>query len=174
MIYTLGERKPEIADDAWVAGNATLIGACRLAARSSVWFNCVLRGDNDELIVGPDSNVQDGSILHTDAGKKLVIGRGCTIGHMVMLHGCTLEDHVLVGIGSIVLNDAYIGAESIVAANSVVTERKRFPPGVMLMGAPAKVVRELSAEERARIHWSADHYVENARRFREQLRPLPA
>lgn len=173
MIYTLGERRPQIAADAWVADSASLIGSCRLEPGSSVWFNCVLRGDNDELIVGENSNVQDGCVLHTDAGKKLVIGRGCTIGHMVMLHGCTLEDHVLVGIGAVVLNDAHIGAESIVAANSLVPERKRFPPGVMLMGSPAKVVRELSAEERANLRWAADHYVQNARRFREQLRKVP-
>jgi carbonic anhydrase/acetyltransferase-like protein (isoleucine patch superfamily) len=171
MIYTFGERRPEIHDSAWVADNAVVLGACKLLAGSSVWFNCVLRGDNDDLIVGEDSNVQDGSVLHTDAGKKLVIGRGCTIGHMVMLHGCTIEDYVLVGIGAVVLNDAHIGAESIVAANSLVPERKRFPPGVMLMGSPAKVVRELSPEERIRARWSAEHYVQNAKRFREQLRP---
>src|SRR6266849_2582968 len=110
MIYALGERRPEIADDAWVAKNASVIGSCRLAPGSSVWFNCVLRGDNDDIIVGANSNVQDGSLLPTDSGKKLLIGRGCTIGHRVMLHGCTIADHVLVGIGAVILNDAYVGA----------------------------------------------------------------
>lgn len=172
MIYALGDRIPEIAEDAWVAENAMVIGSCRLSRGSSVWFNCVLRGDNDDLIVGERSNVQDGSILHTDFGKKLVIGGGCTIGHKVMLHGCTIEDHVLVGIGSVVLNDAHVGAESIVAAHSLVPERKRFPPGVMLMGTPAKVVRELTADERAELRRAADHYVQNARRFRTELRAM--
>jgi carbonic anhydrase/acetyltransferase-like protein (isoleucine patch superfamily) len=155
-----------------VAENATIIGSVRLAAGSSVWFNCVLRGDNDDLIVGENSNVQDGSVLHTDAGIKLVIGRGCTIGHQVMLHGCSIGDNSLIGIQSVVLNRAVIGRNSIVGAGSLVAEGKQFPDGVLLLGSPAKVVRELTAPEIQVLQYTSQIYVKNAQRFRGKLRPL--
>jgi len=172
MLYALEDRVPHIADGAWVAENATVIGSVRLAAGSSVWFNCVLRGDNDDLIVGENSNVQDGSVLHTDAGIKLVIGRGCTIGHQVMLHGCSIGDNSLIGIQSVVLNRAVIGRNSIVGAGSLVAEGKQFPDGVLLLGSPAKVVRELTAPEIQVLQYTSQIYVQNAQRFRDKLRPL--
>ena len=169
MIYSLDGRQPEIADDAYVAPGAILIGRVILKPGASVWFGCVMRGDNDDLIVGEDSNVQDGSVVHTDPGLKVQIGRRVTVGHQVMLHGCTIGDDCLIGIGARVLNRAVIGRDSIVAAGSLVPEGKKFPERVMLMGAPAKVVRELTPEELHLIHYPAQHYVENARRYREKL-----
>lgn len=172
MIYRLDARQPQLAGDAFVAANATLIGAVTLMAGASVWFNAVLRGDNDDIIVGEHSNIQDGSVLHTDPGLKLRIGREVTVGHLVMLHGCTIGDGTLVGIGARVLNRAVIGAESIVAAGSLVPEGKSFPDGVMLMGSPAKVVRELNPQERKALRIPAQHYVQNAQRYRRGLVPL--
>jgi carbonic anhydrase/acetyltransferase-like protein (isoleucine patch superfamily) len=174
MLYALEERVPQVDPGAWVADSASVIGSVQLAAGSSVWFGCVLRGDNDDLIVGEDSNVQDGSVLHTDPGLKLVVGRGCTIGHQVMLHGCSIGDNSLVGIGSVVLNRAVIGRNSMVGAGSLVPEGKQFPDGVLLMGSPAKVVRELSPAEVQLLQYVAQLYVKNAQRYRERLRPLPA
>lgn len=172
MIYTLKDRTPQIDPAAWVADGASVIGSVRLEAGSSVWFGCVLRGDNDDIVVGENSNVQDGSVLHTDPGIKLTIGRGCTIGHQVMLHGCTIGDNTLIGIQSVVLNRAVIGRNCLVAAGSLVTEGKQFPDGVMLMGSPAKVVRELSPAEIQMLGQLSKIYVQNAQRYREQLRPL--
>ena len=172
MIYALGEREPVFEGSGhFVADNATLIGSVRLGDRASVWFNCVLRGDNDWLTVGPRSNIQDGSVLHTDPGLELVIGAGVTLGHKVMLHGCTVGDNSLIGIGSTVLNGARIGSNSVVGAHALVTEGKEFPDGVLILGAPAKVVRELEAAEIAEIRRSADAYVENAARFSSDLLP---
>ena len=173
MIYALGDRKPEFEGSGhFVADNATVIGSVRLGDSASVWFNCVLRGDNDWLVVGERSNIQDGSVLHTDDGIELVIGRNVTVGHKVMLHGCTIGDNSLIGIGSTVLNKAQIGNNCIVGANSLVTEGKTFPDGSLILGSPAKVARSLSDEEIAFIKWSADIYVRNAARFNEQLKPL--
>lgn len=170
MILTLGERTPEIQGDGhFIADNATLIGNVRLLPSSSVWFNCVLRGDNEWIEIGAGSNVQDGCILHTDPGYPLTIGAGVTVGHKVMLHGCTIGDNTLVGINSVVLNGARIGRNSVVGANSLVTENKSFPDGSLLLGSPAKVVRELGNDEIAGITESARHYVENAVRFRTSL-----
>ena len=173
MIYALGDRKPEFEGNGhFVADNATVIGSVRLGDCASVWFNCVLRGDNDWLVVGERSNIQDGSVLHTDDGIELVIGKNVTVGHKVMLHGCTIGDNSLIGIGSTVLNKAKIGNNCIVGANSLVTEGKEFPDGSLILGSPAKVARSLSEEEIAFITWSADIYVRNAARFNEQLKPL--
>ena len=173
MIYALGDRKPEFKGYGhFVADNATVIGSVRLGDSASVWFNCVLRGDNDWLVVGERSNIQDGSVLHTDDGIELVIGKNVTVGHKVMLHGCTIGDNSLIGIGSTVLNKAKIGNNCIVGANSLVTEGKEFPDGSLILGSPAKVARSLSEEEIAFITWSADIYVRNAARFNEQLKPL--
>jgi carbonic anhydrase/acetyltransferase-like protein (isoleucine patch superfamily) len=172
VIYRLGDRAPEFEGGGhFVADTAAIIGSVRLRDGASVWFNCVLRGDNDWLIVGERSNIQDGSVLHTDPGLELVVGTGVTIGHKVMLHGCTIGNDSLIGIGSTVLNGARIGKQSIVGANSLVTENKEFPDGSLIMGSPARVVRELSAEEIAHIRLSADIYVENAKRFSSDLVP---
>jgi Carbonic anhydrases/acetyltransferases, isoleucine patch superfamily len=170
MIYALGQRQPDIAADAWVAPGAVLIGAVTLQAASSVWFGCVLRGDEDEIRVGAGSNVQDGAVLHTDRGLRLEIGARVTVGHQAMLHGCRIGDGCLIGIGARVLNGASIGAGSLVGAGALVPEGKSFPPGVLLLGAPARVARELGAPEQALLRAAADHYIANAQRFRTELR----
>ncbi|MDJ0938255.1 MAG: gamma carbonic anhydrase family protein [Woeseiaceae bacterium] len=173
MIYRLGDREPEIVGDGhFVADNASVIGRVRLEDKSSVWFNAVLRGDNELITIGERSNVQDGSVLHTDPGMPLTLGAGVTIGHKVMLHGCTIGDNALIGIGSTILNGAKIGANSVVGAHALVTEGKEFPEGVLILGAPAKVARELSADEIAQIGLSADVYVKNAARFSAELKSL--
>jgi carbonic anhydrase/acetyltransferase-like protein (isoleucine patch superfamily) len=170
VICALGDRTPVFDGGGhFVADNATIIGSVRLGDRASVWFNCVLRGDNDWLIVGERSNIQDGSVLHTDPGLELVVGNGVTVGHKVMLHGCTIGDNTLIGIGSTVLNGAKIGNNCIVGAHALVTENKEFPDGSLIIGAPARVVRQLDADEIAMIGKSADVYVENAARFSSDL-----
>ena len=172
MIHALGERAPVFEGDGhFVADNATLIGSVRLGDSSSVWYNCVLRGDNDWLVVGARSNIQDGSVLHTDPGIELVVGEGVTVGHMAMLHGCRIGDNTLIGIGTTVLNGARIGNNCIVGAHALVTENKEFPDGSLILGSPARVARELSAEEIAHIRLSADVYVRNAQRFNSDLMP---
>ena len=170
MIHTLGDRAPVFEGSGhFVADTATIIGTVRLCDRASVWYNCVLRGDNDWITIGERSNIQDGSVLHTDPGLELVVGQAVTVGHKVMLHGCTIGDDSLIGIGSTVLNGAKIGKNSIVGAHALVTENKEFPDGVMLLGAPAKVARELTEQEIAMIRYSASHYVENAARYLAEL-----
>lgn len=169
MIHNLGDAKPDIHEDAWVAPDARVIGRVRLKAGASVWFQSVLRGDNEWIEIGEGSNVQDGTVMHTDMGYPLTVGDRVTIGHKVMLHGCTIGADTLIGIGSIILNGARIGSNTVVGANSLVTEGKEFPDGVLILGAPAKVVRELSEEEIAMIGHSSEHYVQNARRYREDL-----
>lgn len=171
MLYTLEDRVPRIAEDAWVAPSASVIGTVTLGARASVWFNSVLRGDIDQIVIGEDSNIQDGSVLHTDAGIPLHVGRGSTVGHKVMLHGCEIGDNSLIGIGAVVLNRVRIGDNCIIAAGALVTEGKHFPNGVMIMGAPAKIVREVSPPEIQMLQFMARHYVQNAARFRAQLKP---
>lgn len=172
MIYELGERRPQLDGDNFVAADASIIGSVHLQRGASVWFGAVLRGDNDQITVGENSNVQDGSILHTDPGFKLLIGGGCTIGHRVMLHGCIIGEGSLIGIGSVVLNGASIGRNCLVGAQSLITEGKRFPDNSLIMGSPAKVVRELTPQEVARIALSAQVYVQNAARFCSELKAL--
>ncbi len=170
MIRALGDRKPVLEGSGhFIAGNATIVGSVRLRDEASVWFNCVLRGDNDWLEIGERSNIQDGCVLHTDPGIPLVIGDGVTVGHKAMLHGCTIGSNSLVGIGSTVLNGAKIGSNCIVGAHALVTEGKTIPDGSLVLGSPAKVVRELDAEEIAKIAMSAEVYVANARRFNDEL-----
>ena len=155
MIYSLEDRVPVLEGNGqFIADNATIVGSVRLKADASIWFGCVLRGDNDWIVVGANSNVQDSSVLHTDPGIPLDIGDFVTVGHKVMLHGCKIGDHSLIGIGSIILNKAKIGSNSIVGANSLVTEGKEFPDGVLIIGSPAKVVRELSDDEIQYNTWS--------------------
>jgi len=175
VTHALGAQAPEfVGDGQFVADNATLIGRVRLRRNASVWFNCVLRGDVEWIDVGEGSNVQDGCVLHTDPGYPLSIGKGVTVGHKAMLHGCTVGENVLIGIGSIILNGAIIGRDSIVGANSLVTEKKAFPDASLILGSPAKVVRPLTAEEIAANAASAEHYVANAARYcRELQRQAP-
>ncbi|MDZ7643200.1 MAG: gamma carbonic anhydrase family protein [Woeseiaceae bacterium] len=170
MIYRLGDRQPQFdGDDHFVAPDATLIGDVRLAAGASVWFGAVLRGDNDRIDIGPDSNIQDGAILHTDPGIPLTVGARVTVGHRVTLHGCSIGDGSLVGIGSTVLNGASVGRRCLVGAHAQITEGKSFPDGVLIIGAPARVARDLTDAELAALAESADVYTANSRRFREQL-----
>jgi carbonic anhydrase/acetyltransferase-like protein (isoleucine patch superfamily) len=171
-IYQLGDTAPEIAATAWVADNAQVIGAVTLAENSSVWFGAVLRGDTERLHIGRGSNVQDGSVLHADHGYPLVLGEHVTVGHQVMLHGCTVGDGSLIGIGAVVLNGARIGKHCLVGAGSLVTEGKEFPDGSLIMGSPAKVVRSLSPEQIAALARSAQHYIDNARRYQAGLTRL--
>ncbi len=171
-IYQLDQSKPEIDPDAWVADNATVIGRVRLAARSSVWFGAVLRGDNDLISIGVGSNVQDGAVLHTDPGQPLTVGDSVTIGHQAMLHGCTIGERSLVGLHAVVLNGAKIGRECLIGAGALVPEGKVFPDRVLLVGAPAKVIRELSDEEVAAFQRGVQSYVERARLFRTRLTRL--
>jgi carbonic anhydrase/acetyltransferase-like protein (isoleucine patch superfamily) len=171
VIHTLGDQTPELTGDGhFVAHNATVIGNVRLLSQSSVWFNTVIRGDNELIEIGARSNIQDGCILHTDPGFPLRIGSGVTVGHRVMLHGCTIGDNSLIGIGSTILNGATIGNNCLVGAHALVTEGKSFPDGSLILGAPAKVVRELSEDEIAGMKQSASHYVDNAARFASSLR----
>ncbi len=173
MKYRIDGEAPRLAGDCYIAPSAQVIGRVHLGHDASIWFNAVVRGDEDEIHIGDGTNIQDGSVLHVDAGVPLRIGRRCTIGHMVMLHGCSIGDGCLIGIGSTVLNKAEIGAGSIVGAHSLVTEGKRFPPGSLILGSPAKFVRELTEEERAQLDHGADHYIENGRRYARGLQPDP-
>ena len=173
MFYELGERRPQLVGGGhFVADDAQIIGSVTLHDRASVWFGCVLRGDCDELVVGAGSNVQDGTVLHTDPGIRLVLGAGCTVGHQAMLHGCTIGDGSLIGIQSVVLNGAKLGRHTLLGAGSLVTEGKQFPDGVVLMGRPAKVMREITQAEIDTIRWMGEHYLANAKRYREQLRAI--
>jgi carbonic anhydrase/acetyltransferase-like protein (isoleucine patch superfamily) len=172
-IYQLGDLTPDIADSAWVADSAQVIGRVTLAEDTSVWFNATLRGDTETLTIGRGSNIQDGSVLHADHGFPLVLGEGVTVGHQVMLHGCTVGDHSLIGIGAVVLNGARIGRHCLVGAGALVTEGKEFPDGSMIIGSPAKAVRELTPEQIEGLKASARHYIANAARYRSELRAEP-
>lgn len=170
-VYALGDKKPQLPPEGeyWIAPNAVVLGDVILEPGASIWFSAVLRGDTDTLTVGENSNIQDGSILHADEGVPLTIGRDVTVGHKVMLHGCTIGDNTLIGIGSVVLNGAVIGKNCLIGANTLITEGKVIPDGAMVMGQPGKVVRELSDAQIAGITMSAGHYVQNWRRFAGQL-----
>ncbi len=168
-IYALADNHPDCAPDAWAAPNASMIGRVRLAAEASVWFGAVLRGDQEWITLGKRSNVQDGCVLHTDMGYPLDIGDDCTIGHLAMLHGCTIGNNSLIGIGAVVLNGARIGANCLIGAKALITEGKLIPDRSLVMGAPGKVVRQLNDAEIARLTASAAHYVENWRRYVREL-----
>ena len=171
-VYNLGAVGPELPgeDEYWIAPNAVVLGRVILKKNASVWFGATLRGDNDPIIIGENSNVQDGSVLHTDTGSPLTVGANVTIGHMVMLHGCTIGDNSLIGIGSIVLNGAKIGRNCLIGANSLITEGKVIPDNSMVVGAPGKVVREISPEQSAMLAGGAAHYVHNWKRYRDGLK----
>jgi carbonic anhydrase/acetyltransferase-like protein (isoleucine patch superfamily) len=171
-IYELDGIAPQLADSAWVADSAQVMGDVALAADSSIWFGAVLRGDTETIRIGRGSNIQDLSVLHADVGMPLTVGEDVTVGHQVMLHGCTIGDGSLIGIGAVVLNGAVIGKGCLVGAGALVTEGKVFPDGSMILGSPAKVVRQLSPEQLEGLRRSAQHYVDNARRFRNGLKRL--
>ena len=166
MIYDLEKNVPEISADSWVAPNAIIIGKVKLEKNSSIWFNAVLRGDIEKIVIGENSNIQDGSVLHTDPGYPLTVGKGVTVGHMVMLHGCEISDDTLIGIGSTILNKAKIGKNCIIGANTLVTENKVIPDNSLVLGSPGKVVRKVTDEEIKVIRENAKHYVTNSKRYK--------
>lgn len=170
-MYRLADRQVVVHESAFVAPSADLIGSVALEENASVWFNVVIRGDNDQITIGRDTNVQDGSVLHTDAGLPMTLGRGITVGHQAMLHGCQIGDYTLIGMRATVLNRARIGRYCLIGAGALVTEGKEIPDGTVWMGAPAKLVREVTDLERQVLEGSAAHYVQNAERYRSALSP---
>jgi carbonic anhydrase/acetyltransferase-like protein (isoleucine patch superfamily) len=171
--YSLDGKAPrsDRADEYWIAPTATVIGEVVLGHNASIWFGAVLRADNHPIVIGEGSNVQDNSVLHTDAGVPLVIGRDVTVGHLAMIHGAEIGDESLIGIGAVLLNGARIGRNCIIGAGALVTEGKEIPDGSLAVGAPARVIRQLTDQERAMLKGSAAHYVENWRRYAAGLRP---
>ena len=168
-LYALGADRPEIHDDTWVAPDANLIGKVVLERAASVWFGCTIRADHEEIRIGEGSNVQENCVMHIDAGYPLTIGAGCTIGHKVMLHGCTIGDNTLIGMGATVLNGARIGKNCLIGAGALITEGKEIPDGSLVMGMPGKVVRALDDATIQSMRGSALRYQENMRRFREDM-----
>lgn len=171
-IYELDGVAPRLGDGAWVAESAEVVGAVEIGANASIWFGAVVRGDTETIRIGAGTNIQDASVLHADVGKPLAIGENVTVGHQVMLHGCTIGDGSLIGIGAVVLNGAKIGKGCLVGAGALVTEGKEFPDGSMIIGSPAKVVRDLSDDQKQGLLASARHYVANAQRFRTGLKKI--
>ena len=171
-IYAIDGVAPHIAATAWVADSAQVMGQVELGEGASVWFGAVVRGDTDRITIGAGSNIQDASVLHADAGQPLRIGRNGTVGHKAMLHGCTIGDESLIGIGAVVLNGAKIGKNCLVGAGALVTEGKEFPDGSMILGSPAKAVRQLTPAQIEGLRQSARHYTDNARRFRDGLQKI--
>ena len=171
-IYELDGTAPRVADSAWVADSAQVMGNVELAQDASVWFGVVIRGDTETIRIGRGSNIQDLSVLHADMGMPLTVGENVTVGHQVMLHGCTIGDESLIGIGAVVLNGARIGKNCLVGAGALITEGKEFADGSMIIGSPARVVRQLTPEQIAGLKMSAQHYMDNARRFRAGLKKI--
>ena len=169
-LYALGDRVPALAEGAWAAPSADLIGDVRLAPRASVWFGAVIRADNTPILIGEESNVQDGAVGHSDPGAPLVIGARVTVGHQAILHGCTVEDEALVGMGARILNGAVIASQCIVGAGALVTEGKTFPPRSLIVGSPARVIRTLSEEQVEMLRISAAHYAAKAAQYAAALR----
>lgn len=173
MIYALGNKRPRIlGQDYFVADNATIIGSVELAHNASVWFNVVIRGDNDLIYIGENTNIQDGAVLHTDPGFQLKLGNHVTIGHKAMLHGCEIGDSSLVGINAVILNGAKIGKNCLIGANCLVTENAEIPDGSLVIGSPGKVVKILSQEQQEKLKENALGYVKNFKRFKKELEKL--
>lgn len=168
-LYRFGDQQPTIGDGAWVAPSAELVGDVRLGARANVWFGAIIRADNTPILIGEDTNIQDGSIGHSDADFPLIVGARVTVGHQVILHGCTVSDDCIIGMGAKILNGAVIPPMSLVGAGALVTEGKTFEPGMLILGSPAKEVRELTDAEKTGIRHSAEHYVERAAEFAARL-----
>ena len=171
-LYALGADAPQIHADTWVAPDSNLIGKVVLEEGTSVWFGCTIRADHEEIRIGAGTNVQENTVMHIDAGYPLTIGRNCTIGHKVMLHGCTIGDNSLIGMGATVLNGAKVGKNCLIGAGALITENKEIPDGSLVMGAPGRVVRELDEQALKALEASALHYQDNMRKFREQLKAL--
>jgi len=169
MIYDFEKNVPEVHADAWVASNATLIGKVKLEKNSSIWFNAVLRGDIENIHIGEGSNVQDGSVLHTDPGCPLKVGKNVTIGHMVMLHGCTIGENSLIGIGAVILNNSKIGKNCIIGAKTLITENKVIPDNSLVVGSPGKVVREITEEEKQSVLENTKRYQDNWKRYSKSI-----
>ncbi|WGM30338.1 gamma carbonic anhydrase family protein [Brevundimonas sp. NIBR11] len=173
-IYSLADKKPQLPPEGeyWIADSADVVGDVILKSGASVWFGAVVRADNETMTIGENTNIQDASVLHSDPGSPLVIGRDVTVGHKVMLHGCTIGDNTLIGIGSVILNRAVIGKNCLIGANTLIPEGKVIPDGSLVMGQPGKVVRELTEAQIAGLAMSAQHYVQNWRRYAAELIPL--
>lgn len=172
MQYSLDDKRPSLADNCYIAPSADVIGDVVMHTNASVWFNCVLRGDNATITVGEGSNVQDGSVLHVDEGYPITIGRNVTIGHKVMLHGCTIGDNTLIGMNAVVLNGAKIGRNCIIGAGALVTENTEIPDGQMALGVPAKPVKDVGEGVQKMLKMGADHYIKKAKEYAEKLVPL--
>jgi carbonic anhydrase/acetyltransferase-like protein (isoleucine patch superfamily) len=174
-IYQLGDKKPRFPPPGqyWIAPNAIVLGDVILKKNASVWFGAVVRGDNDPIVIGENTNVQDGAVLHSDVGLPLTLGSDVTVGHMAMIHSCDVGDQSLIGIGAVILARARIGKRSIVAAGALIPEGKEYPDGVLILGTPARVARQLSEQEMAFLKGSADHYVANWQRYVTDLQPAP-
>lgn len=168
-IYALDNVKPSFAEGCWIAENATVIGRVQAGKNVSIWYNVVVRGDNDPIVIGDNTNIQDGSVLHNDEGVPLTIGANVTVGHMVMLHGCTIGDGSLIGINAVILNNAVIGRECIIGANALIPEGKVIPDRSLVVGSPGRVIRELSDADIEDLRANAAHYVDNARRYAQKL-----
>jgi len=171
MKFTFEDRKVVCQGDYWIAPDAIVIGSVIMGPNASVWFGCIVRGDNDTITIGENSQLQDGCVLHADPGFPITIGRNASIGHMAMLHGCTIGDGSLIGIKSVILNGAKIGRNCLIGANSLIAENKVIPDGSLVIGSPGKVVRQLSGAEIREINSASDHYVQKYRRYRESFRP---
>jgi carbonic anhydrase/acetyltransferase-like protein (isoleucine patch superfamily) len=171
-VYALDDKTPELAADVYVADSASVIGNVIMHEGSSVWFGAVVRGDNEPIVIGKRSNVQDNSVLHSDPGSPLHIGEGVTLGHKVMVHGCTIGDNTLIGIGATVLNGAKIGKNCIIGAHALITEGKIIPDGSMVVGSPGKIVKELSQAHIAMLQGGAEVYVQNSKRFKAGLKKI--
>ena len=172
MIYELGDRKPVFKGDYFVAPNAAVIGSVVMEPGSSVWFNVTIRGDNDLITLGENVNVQDNSVIHTDGGIPVTLDRNVSIGHLVMLHGCHIQENSLIGIGAIILNRVTVGKNCLIGAGALVPEGKTIPDGSLVLGVPGKVVRSLTPEEIAMNTWIAEHYVERAQKYRQGLKAI--
>jgi len=172
MLYQLGDRKPIIEENVYIAPNASVIGTVELKKDSSVWFGATLRGDTDWIRVGEGSNIQDGAVLHTDPGIELILGKGVTVGHLAMVHGCVVGDYSLIGIGATILNHAKIGKYCVIGANALVTEGKEIPDYSLVMGSPAKVVRTMDEDAAKRLHLQALTYIMNGSRFAKELKEI--
>jgi len=169
-LYAIDDLEPQLAPDAWAAPSADLIGDVRLGARASIWFGAIIRADNTPIIIGQESNIQDGAIGHSDPGFPLTIGERVTVGHQAILHGCTVSDDCLIGMGARILNGAVLEPECLVGAGALITEGKTFPPGSLIVGTPARAIRQLINEEKQALRISATHYAEKAARYAAELR----
>ena len=171
-VYALGDHTPIVHPQSWIAPNAAVIGQVHLEKNVSIWWNCTLRGDTDLLYIGENTNIQDGCVLHTNQGIQLIVGDYVTVGHAVVLHGCTIGEGSLIGIGAVILNNAVIGKHSLVGAHTLIPEGKVFPERALIVGAPGRMIRQLSEEEVARHYASAQGYVNNWQYYLRELRPL--